>query len=339
MPRLPIPSDTEAFADETRAAVRHIKATRTSNPPPSLYLTYAGPAGGRLSDLVEHLRYHTSLTGAESELAICTAARAANAGYIWNAHVKLGLKAGTPMTEIPVDTVFIHLDEHTAQLIPEAATNVWRLRLSADGSALTVHCANPGSMSTCSTPGNRVRIRDAGNPKRKLSHDLEQIRSGRAWVCVNTAVPNRVVGAALRANRIAELSGYDSVRAEANDGAGSRFDFLLESDSSRCWVEVKNVTLRKGREARFPDAVTARGLKHLDALRDLRARGDRAVMLYFVGRADVDVFRPAREVDPAYAEGLQRAVRGGVEVLPIRAVVTPRGVGVGPVLPYHLGHA
>lgn len=95
MPRLPIPSDTEVFADETRAAVRHIQATRTSNPPPSLYLTYAGPAGGRLSDLVEHLRYHTSLTGAESELAICAAARAANADYIWNAHVKLGLKAGT----------------------------------------------------------------------------------------------------------------------------------------------------------------------------------------------------------------------------------------------------
>ncbi|MDH3704058.1 MAG: hypothetical protein OEU46_22400 [Alphaproteobacteria bacterium] len=95
MPRLPIPSDTEAFSDETRAAVRHIKETRTSNPPPSLYLTYAGMAGGRLSDLVEHLRYHTTLTGAESELAICIATRAANADYIWNAHVKLGLKAGT----------------------------------------------------------------------------------------------------------------------------------------------------------------------------------------------------------------------------------------------------
>lgn len=95
MPRLPLPADTDGFSDETRAAVRHIKATRTSNPPPSLYLTYAGAAGGRLSDLVEHLRYHTTLTGAESELAICTAARAANADYIWNAHVKHGLKAGT----------------------------------------------------------------------------------------------------------------------------------------------------------------------------------------------------------------------------------------------------
>jgi 4-carboxymuconolactone decarboxylase len=94
MPRLPFPDDTDAFSDETRAAVRHILATRGSRPPPSTYLTYAGEAGIRLSDLLDHLRNYTSLTQAESELAICTAARAANADYIWNAHVKLGLAAG-----------------------------------------------------------------------------------------------------------------------------------------------------------------------------------------------------------------------------------------------------
>lgn len=95
MPRLPMPSDTEAFSEETRAAVRHIQKTRTSMPPPSSYLTYAGQAGALLSDLVEHLRFHTSLTPAETELAICTSARASNADYIWNGHVRLGLQAGT----------------------------------------------------------------------------------------------------------------------------------------------------------------------------------------------------------------------------------------------------
>ena len=95
MSRLPIPSDTAEFDEETRAAVRHILQTRKSVPPPSSYLTYAGKAGALLSDLVEHLRYHTSLTNAETELAICTAVRAANADYIWNAHVRLGLQAGT----------------------------------------------------------------------------------------------------------------------------------------------------------------------------------------------------------------------------------------------------
>ncbi len=95
MARLPIPSDTDAFSDETRTAVRHIQATRGSMPPPSSYLTYAGKAGALLSDLVEHLRYRTSLTAAESELAICVANRAADAPFIWNAHTRLGLAAGT----------------------------------------------------------------------------------------------------------------------------------------------------------------------------------------------------------------------------------------------------
>ena len=95
MPRLPMPSDSEGFSEETRAAVRHIQETRNSMPPPSSYLTYAGKAGSLLSDLVDHLRYHTSLTPAEAELAICTSARASNADYIWNGHVRLGLQAGT----------------------------------------------------------------------------------------------------------------------------------------------------------------------------------------------------------------------------------------------------
>ena len=114
MPRLPMPSDTEAYTEETRAAVRHILETRKHMPPPSGYLAYAGRAGALLSDLVDHLRHHTSLTAAESELAICTAVRAANADYIWNAHVRLGLQAGT--REVAIDAVDTYgpLDSLTA---------------------------------------------------------------------------------------------------------------------------------------------------------------------------------------------------------------------------------
>lgn len=114
MPRLPFPSDTDAFSEETRAAVRHIRATRKSMPPPSTYLTYAGKAGALLSDLVEHLRYHTTLTAAESELAICLAARVANADYIWSAHVRLGLEAGTREEAIRVIDTHAPVDGLTA---------------------------------------------------------------------------------------------------------------------------------------------------------------------------------------------------------------------------------
>src|SRR5215470_6788838 len=114
MARLPIPSDTAKFDAETRAAVRHLLQTRKSMPPPSSYLTYAGKAGPLLSDLVEHLRYHTSLTDAETELAICTAVRAANADYIWDAHVRLGLQAGTREEAIQAVDTYGPLDGLTA---------------------------------------------------------------------------------------------------------------------------------------------------------------------------------------------------------------------------------
>ena len=114
MSRLPIPTDTDAFTDETRDAIRHIIETRGSTPPPSSYMTYAGKAGVLLSDLVEHLRHHTSLTDAETEIAICQAARTANADFIWNAHVALGLKAGVREEAIHAIDTFGPLDGLTA---------------------------------------------------------------------------------------------------------------------------------------------------------------------------------------------------------------------------------
>ena len=129
MARFPIPSDTAEFDEETRAAVRHIQQTRKSMPPPSSYLTYAGKAGALLSDLVEHLRYHTSLTDAETELAICTAVRAANADYIWDAHVRLGLQAGT--REEAIHAVDTYGADHSlragvAGCAPSQRRDVWR---------------------------------------------------------------------------------------------------------------------------------------------------------------------------------------------------------------------
>jgi len=113
MPRLPFPADTDDFSDETRAAVRHNLETRKSMPPPSSYLTYAGEAGARLSDLGDHLRYRTSLTAADSELAIIVANGAANADFIWNAHVKLGLAAGVREEAIHAVDTFGPLDDLT----------------------------------------------------------------------------------------------------------------------------------------------------------------------------------------------------------------------------------
>ncbi len=204
----------------------------------------------------------------------------------------------------------------------------------ADGSVLTVHAANPGSMRTCSEPGSPVRIRDSGNPKRKLRFNLEQVKSSGVWVAVNTALPNRVVGEALRRGEVDSTLRGLQVNAEVSDGDTSRIDFRLESGVRRCWIEVKNVTLRVGRDACFPDAVTERGRKHLGALTRLVAKGDRAVMLYVVARAGLRRFRAAREIDPAYAKALDQAVASGVEVMACQLLVTRRGLQLGERLPF-----
>lgn len=149
MPRLPIPADSDAFSDGTRRAVRHIKETRGGTiPPPSGLLTYAEEAGALLSDLVEHLRYHTSLTGAETELAICTSARASNADYIWNAHYRLGLQQGVreaalrvvdthgPLDDLtPDEAVIVGLGRELLEQprVSEATFNATRARYGAKG--------------------------------------------------------------------------------------------------------------------------------------------------------------------------------------------------------------
>lgn len=197
----------------------------------------------------------------------------------------------------------------------------------ADGTFLTVHCPNPGRMTSCSEPGRPVLISDSGNPKRKLRHTLEMVKMGRIWVGVNTANPNRAVAGFLRRRKIPELAGYGEIQPEVKYGAGgrSRIDLLLrdrEGGHPGCYVEVKNTTLKIGEHGAFPDAVTERGRKHLLDLAGVVAGGERGVIFFFVGRADCRRFRPADEVDPAYGETLREVLTEGVEALAYRVRYT-----------------
>ena len=148
-----------------------------------------------------------------------------------------------------------------------------------DGATITVHVANPGAMTGLATPGAQVWLSKSDNPSRKLSHSWELIEvdlgRGLELVGVNTAHPNPLVGAALAAGLIPELSGYDTIRREVKYGRNSRVDFLLESASRPpCYVEIKNVHLmRTPGLAEFPDAKTERGRKHLDELGDMVEAG------------------------------------------------------------------
>lgn len=183
-----------------------------------------------------------------------------------------------------------------------------------------MHCANPGAMTGLAAPGARILLSDSGNPNRKLRFTWELVRVGRVYACVNTAVANRVVAHWLGTGRL--FPEYAAVRREPRGGA-SRFDFLLEgAGRPPCLLEVKTVTLRRGVVGAFPDAVTARGRRHVEEL--AAVRGLRRVLLFFVARADIAHVEPADDIDPAYAAAL-RAAAAGVEIRAVRARFTRRG--------------
>lgn len=210
------------------------------------------------------------------------------------------------------------------------------------GETITAHVANPGSMIGLTDPGSEVWLSPNRNPKAKLDWRWELIRVGDHLVGVNTAHPNTLVAEAVQDGTVAELTGYGSLRREVRYGQNSRIDILLEDDAKPdCYVEIKNVNLRRaqpGREtaAEFPDAVTKRGAKHLVELGDMVEAGHRAVMLYLVQREDCDHFRIAGDIDPAYAAALETATGRGVETLCYACAMTVGGITLGSPLPLKL---
>jgi sugar fermentation stimulation protein A len=205
-----------------------------------------------------------------------------------------------------------------------------------DGSELTVHCPNPGSMLGTKTPGSAVRCSTHDNPKRKLRHTLEMIRVGRSWVGLHAVKANAVARHALESNAYTPFAGYEKVEREVSVAEGSRFDFRLSGHASRdeaCWIEVKSVTLCEERAARFPDAVTTRGRRHLEHLMARKREGERAALLYIVQRADADSVAPAGDIDPEYAATLHEAARAGVEIHALGARVLSDRIRLERVLP------
>jgi len=205
-----------------------------------------------------------------------------------------------------------------------------------NGHLVTAHCPNSGSMLACCEPGRPAYLSRHNNPKRKLKYTWEIIHMPGSLVGVNTMVPNRLVHAAILADRVDALMGYTSVRAEVRYGKNSRIDLLLEEGEKRCFVEVKNCTLVKDGIACFPDAVTTRGFKHLQELQEQVRMGDRAVMFYLVQRMDAVLFRPADHIDEKYGIELRKAIKNGVEILVYDVSLDLKSIALNRALPFEL---
>lgn len=201
-----------------------------------------------------------------------------------------------------------------------------------DGKVVVAHCTNSGSMKSCIEVGAEVYLSPATDPNRKTKFTWEMIRIDGHWIGINTNHPNLIAYEAIKDGRIPELAGYNKVKREVKF-EDSRFDIYAENDNERCFIEVKNVSMRDGDYALFPDAVTVRGQKHLNTLMKVKQQGIRAVMLYVVQRTDVFVFSPAKAIDPEYARLLKKAKQAGVEILVMQAQVSPGAITLKQPLP------
>jgi len=211
---------------------------------------------------------------------------------------------------------------------PEAATEV------------VAHLPDPGRLRELLVPGARMGLRpEPPSPTRKTRWTAMLVRdpADQAWVSVNTTLPNRLVRRALSDRALGELSGWRLVRHEVPWGR-SRIDFLLQNDAGRkLYLEAKSVTLVEDGVALFPDAVTARGARHLEELIDAVEAGHEAAVLFVLQRTDASRIVAARSIDPVFSDALARAEAAGVRVLGRRCSVTWKGIELGERVPAGAG--
>lgn len=199
-----------------------------------------------------------------------------------------------------------------------------------DGSELTLHCPNTGSMKNCVLPETPCWYSVSDNPKRKYANTLEVVTTpGGHLAGINTGRANGMVRDAILNGTIKELQGYSLIRQEVRYGEEkSRIDFLLSGavhDSRDCYIEVKSVTLMDAPgQGLFPDAVSQRGSKHLRELMTMVRQGHRAVLLYCVQHSCIEWVEPADAIDPLYGKTLREAIAGGVEVYAYGACIEPQ---------------
>ena len=190
-------------------------------------------------------------------------------------------------------------------------------------------------MKTCLEDNAEVYISPVDDPNRKTRFTWEMIKINFNWVGINTGNPNKIAFEAIKSGEIEKLSGYTDVKREVKF-EDSRFDVQAKNEKETWFIEVKNVTLKEGNYALFPDSVTSRGKKHLETLIKIKEQGMRAVMLYIIQRIDVDIFAPAKEIDPDYAKTLKKAFKKGVEIIPMQVKVAPEKIELIKELPFEL---
>jgi sugar fermentation stimulation protein A len=192
---------------------------------------------------------------------------------------------------------------------------------------VTAHCPNTGSMLGLLKKGNKVWVSKSNNPNRKLKYTLEIIEEKKSKIGVNTHFTNKIVLHALQNNLIKEFKNILEIKPETKFGKNTRFDFLVTNKKDKIFIEVKNVTLsRKKGLAEFPDAVTTRGLKHINELLNAGEKNYKIFILYLIQREDCEAFVIAKDIDPNYAIALSKAVKKNLNIVCYDCKFSSKGI-------------
>jgi len=216
--------------------------------------------------------------------------------------------------------------------------NRFRATVKVAGREVAAHVPNSGRLHELFAPGRPVLLAPASAPHRITDYDLLMVRLGSRLVSLDARLPGRLFEEAVLAGALPEFAGYRHVEREVVFG-GSRLDLRLSGDRGVCWVETKSVTLVEAGTALFPDAVTARGRRHLGELTRAVAAGDRGAVVFVVQRDDAARFAPHDESDPAFGAALREAAKAGVEVYAYACRVSEDEVVITRSLPVVLERA
>lgn len=211
--------------------------------------------------------------------------------------------------------------------------------IEINGQTVVAHVPNTGSLKTCLAKGAPCLVSESRDPLRKLKFTLHMIKTPTSWVGIDTSWPNTLVHELWSEKSHAPWLGYDQVQREAKINDKSRMDLVMWSSKSGPplkkftmaamndrkfhFVEVKNVTYCLDGTAKFPDAVTERGQKHLYDLMKLVELGHTAELVFTLQREDFTAFSPADEIDPEYGRLLRLAKKKGVIITPLATQLSP----------------
>ena len=194
---------------------------------------------------------------------------------------------------------------------------------------IIAHCPNTGSMMGLLNENNDAWVLKNEDPKRKLKYTLQILKTSKNVIGVNTHLANKLVHEGLQNNTLLEFKNLDKIVTEKFYNKETRFDFFVEKNKKKIFIEVKNVTLiRDGKTSEFPDAITTRGSKHIKTLMDAQKKGYECYVLFLVQIENCKYFRIAKDIDYEYYENYKQAKKFGVKFIAYNCKVGPKEIKI-----------